>query len=56
MLERLGQLNDLAMAGTLPDDLRLPKAVPQSPGLRKRLLRKAEREFERFLEITPFWK
>lgn len=56
MLDTLGELNDIATASTLPDELGLPKSTRMRAPSRERLLTKAERQFETLLNLTPFWQ
>jgi len=56
MLDSLGELNDLTIASTLRSDLALPQDDAQTRRMRKRLLKKAARQYDTLLDLKPFWR
>jgi CHAD domain-containing protein len=55
LLDSLGDLNDLTVVPALLKDLDL-RQVRFRIHNRKRLLKKAERQYKTLLKITPFWQ
>lgn len=54
--DRLGELQDLAVAPALLDRLQIPRASwPKLTG-RKRLVKRADAQFDRMIETAPFWR
>jgi CHAD domain-containing protein len=53
--DRLGDLQDLAVAPVLLERLEVPPSCWPRLGGRKRLVRRADAQFDRVLEARPFW-
>ena len=53
--DRLGELQDLAVAPALLERLQVPPASWPKFARRKRLLKHADAQFDRMLESAPFW-
>ena len=54
--DRLGELQDAAVAPTLLERLQVPPANwPKAPG-RKRLIGRADVQYDRAIEAAPFWR
>jgi triphosphatase len=56
LLDSLGALNDLTLFPALSEELGLRQQEKPSKRKRKRLLKKAERQYKTLLKITPFWQ
>lgn len=54
--DRLGDLQDLAVAPALLERLQIPRASWPKLARRKRLLKRADAQFDLTIETAPFWR